>query len=58
MFKEMSYVYAVYQETSFTKAAQKLYLSQPALSAMVKKAEKKKPEKKNPAKKKPKAEFF
>ena len=41
MFKEMSYVYAVYQEKSFTKAAQKLYLSQPALSPMVKKAEKK-----------------
>jgi len=41
MFKEMSYVYAVYQEKSFTKAAQKLYLSQPALSAMVKKAEQK-----------------
>ena len=29
MFKEMSYVYAVYQEKSFTKAAQKLYVSQP-----------------------------
>lgn len=41
MFREMEYVYAVYQERSFTKAAQKMYLSQPALSAMVKKAEKK-----------------
>ena len=41
MFKEMSYVYAVYTEKSFTKAAKKLYLSQPALSAMVKKAEQK-----------------
>lgn len=39
MFKEMNYVYAVYRERSFTKAAQKLYISQPALSAMVKKAE-------------------
>jgi len=41
MLKEMSYVYAVYQERSFGKAAKKLYLSQPALSAMVKKAEQK-----------------
>lgn len=41
MFREMEYVYAVYQERSFTKAAQKMYLSQPALSSMVKKAERK-----------------
>lgn len=41
MFREMEYVYAVYQERSFTKAAEKMYLSQPALSSMVKKAEKK-----------------
>lgn len=41
MFKEMNYVYAVYEAKSFTKAAQKLYISQPALSSMVKKAEKK-----------------
>ena len=41
MFREIEYVYAVYQERSFTKAAQKMFLSQPALSAMVKKAEKK-----------------
>ena len=41
MFREMDYVYAVYQERSFTKAAEKMYLSQPALSSMVKKAEKK-----------------
>ncbi len=41
MFREIEYVYAVYQERSFTKAAQKLFLSQPALSAMVKKAERK-----------------
>ena len=39
MFKEMNYVYAVYMEKNFTKAAQKLYISQPALSTMVKKAE-------------------
>ena len=41
MFREIEYVYAVYQERSFTKAAQKMFLSQPALSSMVKKAEKK-----------------
>lgn len=41
MFKEMEYVYAVYQERSFTRAAKKMFLSQPALSSMVKKAEKK-----------------
>ena len=39
MLKEMEYVYAVYQERSFSKAARKLYLSQPALSAAVRKAE-------------------
>lgn len=40
MLNEMKYVYAVYQEKSFSKAAKKLYITQPALSAMVKKAEK------------------
>lgn len=35
----MDYVYAVYQERSFSKAAQKLYVSQPWLSATVKKVE-------------------
>lgn len=39
MLNEMKYVYAVYQEKSFTKAARKLFISQPALSNMVKKAE-------------------
>ena len=39
MLKEMEYVYAVYQEQSFSKAARRLYLSQPALSAAVRKAE-------------------
>lgn len=33
------YIYAVYQEKSFSKAARKLYVSQPWLSATVKKAE-------------------
>lgn len=39
MLREMAYVYAVYQEKSFSKAAKKLFVSQPALSRMVKKAE-------------------
>lgn len=36
----MEYIYAVYQEKSFTKAAQRLYISQPSLSATVAKVEK------------------
>jgi DNA-binding transcriptional LysR family regulator len=40
MRKEMEYVYAVYREGSFSKAALKLYISQPALSAVIKKLEK------------------
>lgn len=40
MFKHMDYVYAVYEERSFTKAAEKLYISQPALSSTIKKLEK------------------
>ncbi|WP_125140169.1 LysR family transcriptional regulator [Clostridium transplantifaecale] len=40
MLNEMKYVYAVYQEKSFSKAARKLQVSQPALSKMVRKAEK------------------
>lgn len=39
MLKEMEYIYAVYQQKSFSKAAQKLFISQPALSAAVKQAE-------------------
>lgn len=39
MMNELKYVYEVYQERSFSKAAKKLYITQPALSAMVKKAE-------------------
>lgn len=39
MLREMDYIYAVYEERSFSKAAKKLYISQPALSNMVKKAE-------------------
>lgn len=40
MFSHADYVYAVYTERSFTKAAEKLYISQPALSATVRKLEK------------------
>lgn len=39
MFSHADYVYTVYQERSFTKAAEKLYISQPALSATVAKLE-------------------
>ena len=39
MFKKMDYVYAVYKEKSFSKAAEKLYISQPCLSAAIKKKE-------------------
>ena len=39
MFGGMNYVYEVYKERSFSKAAEKLYISQPALSAMIKKIE-------------------
>ena len=39
MFSHADYVYAVYRERSFTKAAEKLYISQPALSATIRKLE-------------------
>lgn len=39
MFHEMRYIYEVYRERSFSKAAQKLYISQPSLSAMVRRVE-------------------
>lgn len=32
MFSSMKYVYEVYKEHSFSKAAQNLYISQPSLS--------------------------
>ncbi len=41
MFQGMEYVYAVYQEQSFSNAAAKLYISQPSLSANIKRIEKK-----------------
>lgn len=39
MFKYADYIYKIYQEQSFTQAAKKLFISQPALSLTVKKAE-------------------
>ncbi|MEH7121760.1 LysR family transcriptional regulator [Bacillus sp. JJ1503] len=39
MLKNMYYVYAVYLNNSFSKAAEELYISQPALSAAIKKVE-------------------
>lgn len=40
MFQGMEYVYEVYKEKSFSKAAANLYISQPSLSANVKRVEK------------------
>lgn len=39
MFRYADYIYQIYKEKSFTQAAKKLFISQPALSATVKKAE-------------------
>ena len=39
MFTWKKYVYEVYKEKSFSKAAQNLYISQPSLSARIKKIE-------------------
>ena len=39
MFQGMHYIYEVYKERSFSKAAQNLYISQPSLSAAVRKIE-------------------
>lgn len=39
MRKEMRYAYEVYREQSFSRAARNLYISQPALSAVIKKLE-------------------
>lgn len=40
MTPEMLYVYTIWQEGSFSKAAEKLYLTQPALSIAIRKIEK------------------
>ena len=39
MFGGINYVYEVYRTQSFSKAAKNLYISQPSLSAMIKKIE-------------------
>jgi len=41
MLKNMEYVYAVYQKKSFSKAAESLHISQPALSTAIRKIESK-----------------
>ena len=41
MFQGMKYVYAVYQEKSISKAAERLCISQPSLSANIKRTEEK-----------------
>ena len=40
MFQNMDYIYEVYKEKSFSRAAKNLYLSQSSLSLTVKSAEK------------------
>ena len=40
MFSKYKYVHALYKEGSFTKAAEKLFISQPSLSAAIKNIEK------------------
>ena len=39
MAPELTYLYAVYTEGSFSKAAEKLFITQPALSIAIKKIE-------------------
>ena len=39
METKLEYIYAVYQEKSFVKAAEKLYVSQPSLSITIKRIE-------------------
>lgn len=39
IFNKKEIIYTIYQEKSFSKAAQKLYIAQPSLSVMVKKLE-------------------
>lgn len=41
MFRNKEYVYRIYKEKSFSKAAESLYISQPSLSATIKKMEQK-----------------
>ncbi len=39
MFTNKHYIIAIYEEGSFSKAAKRLYISQPSLSASVKRIE-------------------
>ena len=39
MFNYANYIYEIYKEKSFSKAAKNLFISQPALSATVRKVE-------------------
>lgn len=39
MFNHIDFIYAIYKERSFTKAAEKLFVSQPAISLAIKKLE-------------------
>ena len=39
MFKKLEYVYMLYKEQSFTRAAERLFISQPSLSAAIKSVE-------------------
>ena len=39
MFQGMEYVYEVYKERSFSRAARNLYISQPSLSASIRRIE-------------------
>lgn len=39
MFKKLEYVYMLYKEQSFTRAAERLFISQPSLSAAIKNIE-------------------
>ncbi len=39
MFHNMEYIYCIYKERSFSRAAERLHISQPSLSAMVRKIE-------------------
>ena len=39
MLNHIDYIYEIYKEGSFTKAAEKLFVSQPALSLAIKKLE-------------------
>ena len=41
MVRSMEYIYEVYRERSVTRAARNLYVTQPCLSALVKKTEQK-----------------